>query len=109
MALTLSNSISGTFEPSESSGFFVYALRRDDNDMLYFSKVSADSTEVGVFYRTNGTMVPEFGDGIDYGCYDVGVGKTSVIRNDIATEKKYVDDPNDKYQQIRFDLSLIHI
>ena len=31
------------------------------------------------------------------------VGKTSVIRNDIATEKKLLDDPNDKYQQIRFD------
>ena len=103
MALTLSNSISCEFLPSESSGFFVYALRRDAENMLYFSKVSAASTELGEFYRTNGTAIPEFGDGIDYGCYDVGVGKTSVIRNDIATVKKFVDDPNDKYQQIRFD------
>jgi len=103
MALTLSNSISGTFEPSESSGFFVYALSRDADHMLSFAKVSAAGTEIGEFYRTDGTMVPEFGDGIDYGCYDAGIGKTSVIRNDIATEKKYLDDPNDKYQQIRFD------
>jgi len=103
MALTLSNSISGEFIPSESSGFFVYALRRDENSMLHFAKVSAAGTEVGEFYRNDGTGVPEFGDGIDYGTYDVGVGKTSVIRNDIATVKKALDDPNDKYQQIRFD------
>ena len=103
MALTLSNSISGEFIPSESSGFFVYALRRDENHMLHFAKVSAAGTEVGEFYRSDGTGVPEFGDGIDYGTYDVGVGKTSVIRNDIATVKKALDDPNDKYQQIRFD------
>ena len=51
--------------------------------MLYFSKVSAASTELGEFYRNDGTAIPEFGDGIDYGTYDVGVGKTSVIRNDI--------------------------
>jgi len=49
MALTLSNSISGQFDPSESSGFFVYALRRDADDMLLFSKVSAASTELGEF------------------------------------------------------------
>ena len=103
MALTLSNSISGQFDPSESSGFFVYALRRDADDMLLFSKVSAASTELGEFYRNDGTAIPEFGDGLDYGCYDVGVGKTSIIRKDIATVKKTVDDPNDKYQQIRFD------
>ena len=71
--------------------------------MLMFSKVSAASTELGEFYRNDGTAIPEFGDGLDYGTYDVGVGKTSVIRSDIATVKKYVDDPNDKYQQIRFD------
>jgi len=103
MALTLSNSISGEFLPSESSGFFVYALRRDADHMLYFAKVSAAGTELGEFYRADGTGVPEFGDGIDYGTYDVGVGKTSEIRNDIATDKKFLDDPNDKYQQIRFD------
>ena len=103
MALTLSNSISGEFVPSESSGFFTYALRRDAEHMLYFSKVSAASTELGEFYRNDGTAIPEFGDGLDYGCYDVGVVKTSVIRNDVATDKKALDDPNDKYQQIRFD------
>ena len=109
MALTLSNSISGQFDPSESSGFFVYALRRDAEGMLLFSKVSAASTELGEFYRNDGTAIPEFGDGLDYGCYDVGVGKTSIIRNDIATEKKLVDDPNDKYQQIRFDGHLMSV
>ena len=64
MALTLSNSISGQFDPSESSGFFVYALRRDADDMLLFSKVSAASTELGEFYRNDGTAIPEFGDGL---------------------------------------------
>ena len=58
MALTLSNSISGQFDPSESSGFFVYALRRDADDMLLFSKVSAASTELGEFYRNDGTAIP---------------------------------------------------
>ena len=38
---------------------------------------------------TTERTISEFGDGIDYGTYDVGVGKTSVIRNDIATEKKF--------------------
>ena len=65
MALTLSNSISGQFDPSESSGFFVYALRRDAEGMLMFSKVSAASTELGEFYRNDGTAIPEFGDGLD--------------------------------------------
>jgi len=46
MALTLSNSISGEFLPSESSGFFVYALRRDAENMLYLAKVSAAGTEL---------------------------------------------------------------
>ena len=55
------------------------------------------------FYRLDGTAIPVFGDGVDYGCYDVGVGKTSVIRLDVATDKKALDDPSDKYQQIRFD------
>ena len=64
-------------------------------------------TELGEFYRNDGTAIPEFGDGLDYGCYDVGVGKTSIIRNDIATEKKLVDDPNDKYQQIQRPQKLI--
>lgn len=75
MALTLSNSISGEFLPSESSGFFVYALRRDAENMLYFSKVSAASTELGEFYRANGTAIPEFGDGIDYGYMTLALEK----------------------------------
>ena len=37
MAISLSNA---HFSPQDSTGYFVYALRRDDDDMLHFTKVS---------------------------------------------------------------------
>ena len=88
MALTLSNS---HFQPEDSKGYYVYALRRDENHMLWLTKVStASTTETFDPFRTDGRQVEEFGDYEDY------VEET--------TEQKAVsNDPADKYQQIRFD------
>ena len=41
MALTLSNS---HYQPKDSKGYYVYALRRDSEDMLHLTKVSTAST-----------------------------------------------------------------
>ena len=38
MALTLSNA---HFEPKDSTGYYVYALRRDEDDMLWFRSLRA--------------------------------------------------------------------
>ena len=60
MAISLSNA---HFSPQDSTGYFVYALRRDDDDMLHFTKVStASTTETFDPFRLDGTQVEEFGD-----------------------------------------------
>jgi|SRR5210317_1170595 hypothetical protein len=88
MALTLSNA---HFEPKDSTGYYVYALRRDEDDMLWFTKVSAASTtETFDPFRLDGTQVEEFGD------YDDYVEETT-------EQKALANNPQDKYQQIRFD------
>ena len=88
MALTLSNA---HFQPEDSKGYYVYALRRDEDHMLHLTKVStASATETFEPFRTDGRQVEQFGDYEDY------VEET--------TEQKAVsNDPQDKYQQIRFD------
>ena len=64
MALTLSNA---HFQPQDSTGHFVYALRRDEYSMLYLTKVStASTTESFEPFRLDGTQVEEFGDYEDY-------------------------------------------
>jgi hypothetical protein len=88
MALTLSNA---HFQPKDSTGYYVYALRRDANDMLFFSKVSTASTSETLDpHRLDGTQVEEFGDYNDY------VEETT-------EQKALANNPQDKYQQIRFD------
>ena len=88
MALTLSNA---HFQPQDSTGYYVYALRRDADDMLYFTKVStASTTETLDPHRLDGTQVEEFGD------YDDYVEETT-------EQKQLANNPQDKYQQIRFD------
>ena len=90
MALSQSGSYQGDI--SRSNSYWVYALRRDDEGMLYFTKVSSASTETGVDVgmRYDGTQVTEFGD------YDDYVLETT-------PEKSYSNNPQDKYQQFRFD------
>jgi hypothetical protein len=88
MALTLSNA---HFQPQDSTGYYVYALRRDADDMLFFTKVStASTTETFDPFRLDGTQVEEFGD------YDDYVEETT-------EQKQLANNPQDKYQQIRFD------
>jgi len=92
MGLSLSGSSGSPL--SDSNGYYVYALRRDDDEMLWLTKVSAASTtESGaadINYRLDGTQNEDVSDYNDY------VEETTV-------EKSYVNHPQDKYQQIRFD------
>jgi hypothetical protein len=91
MALTLSGYNSSSF--SESNGYYVYALRRDENDMLWFTKVSSASTtetSLDLNYRKDGSQIVEVSDYQDY------VEETT-------EEKTLTNHPQDKYQQIRFD------
>lgn len=88
MAISLSNA---HFSPQDSTGYFVYALRRDDDDMLHYTKVStASTTETFDPFRFDGTQVEEFGD------YDDYVEETT-------EQKALANNSQDKYQQIRFD------
>ncbi len=88
MALTLSNA---HFQPQDSTGHFVYALRRDEYSMLYLTKVStASTTESFEPFRLDGTQVEEFGDYEDY-------------VEEVTEQKATANNPQDKYQQIRFD------
>ena len=51
MALTLSNQ---HYQPKDSKGYYVYALRRDTDDMLHLTKVStASTTETFEPFRTD--------------------------------------------------------
>jgi hypothetical protein len=91
MALTLSGANSSSF--SESNGYYVYALRRDDDDMLYLTKVSAASTtetSLDLHYRKDGSQIVEVSDYQDY-------------IEETTEQKSLTNHPEDKYQQIRFD------
>jgi len=91
MALTLSGAIIGPY--SDSNGYYVYALRRDENHMLWFTKVSAAATtdtQIDINYRKDGTQIPEVADYQDY-----------VVET--TEQKSLTNHPQDKYQQIRFD------
>ena len=91
MALTLSGANSSSF--SDSNGYYVYALRRDEDDMLWVTKVSAASTtetSLDLHYRKDGTQVVEVSDYHEY------VEETN-------EQKSLTNHPQDKYQQIRFD------
>ena len=88
MALTLSNA---HFQPEDSKGYYVYALRRDEDHMLHLTKVStASTTETFDPFRTDGRQVEQFGDYEDY-----------VLET--TPEKSFTNHPQDKYQQFRFD------
>ena len=79
---------------SQQNDFFVHALRRDEDGMLWYTKVKTTDNEVADFHRTDGTPYPDFLDGIDY------VEETT-------EEKTYTNHPADKYQQYRFDFRRI--
>ena len=88
MSLSLSN-LSGSI--ANSANYFIYALRRDSNDMLYLTKINSASDETAIdLHRTDGTQIPGVTEGQDY------VEETTA-------EKQALNNPADKYQQIRFD------
>ena len=80
---------------ANSNDFTVHALRRDKDGMLHYTK--ARSTEDNVvfdFHRTDGEEYEDFLQGKEYVLADAG-------------DKKYTNDPDDKYQQFRFDFRRI--
>jgi len=88
MSLSLSN-LSGSI--ANSANYFIYALRRDSDDMLYLTKINTASNETAIdLHRTDGTQIPGVTEGVDY------VEETTA-------EKQALNNPADKYQQIRFD------
>lgn len=84
----------GGLQFSQQNSFFVHALRRDEDGMLWYTKVKTTDAEVADFHRTDGTPYPDFLDGIDY------VEQTT-------EEKTYTNNSADKYQQYRFDFRRI--
>ena len=69
----------------------MYALRRDDADMLHLTKLSTASTnETFDPFRLDGSQLEGFGDYSDY------VEETT-------EQKSASNHPQDKYQQIRYD------
>ena len=91
MALHLSSS-SGTVGQTvaQSNDFTVHALRRDKDGMLHYTKARSTEDEVFDFHRTDGEEYTDFLQGTEY-------------INAPAGDKTYTSDPDDKYQQFRFD------
>ena len=91
MALHLSSS-SGTVgrTVAQSNDFTVHALRRDSEGMLHYTKARSTDDEVFDFHRLDGEQYENFLQGTDYVTAPAGA-------------KTLTTDPDDKYQQFRFD------
>ena len=95
MALYLSASTGETQQTvSNSNDFTVHALRRDSEGMLYYTVARSTEDAVFDFHRTDGEEYTDFLQGTEY-----------VTAN--AGPKALSNDPNDKYQQFRFDFRRI--
>jgi len=79
---------------AQQNDFYIHALRRDDDGMLYYTKVKTTDPVVADFHRKDGTPYPDFLEGADY------VEETT-------EEKTYTNHIADKYQQYRFDFRRI--
>ena len=75
---------------SQSNDFTVHALRRDADGMLYYTKARATEDAVFDFHRTDGEEYTDFLQGTEYVTANAGA-------------KALSNDPDDKYQQFRFD------
>ena len=75
---------------ANSNDFTVHALRRDKDGMLHYTNARSTEDVVYDFHRTDGEEYPDFLQGTEYVLADAG-------------DKKYSNDPDDKYQQFRFD------
>ena len=91
MALHLSSS-SGTVGQTvaQANDFTVHALRRDSEGMLYYTKARSTDDAVFDFHRLDGEQYENFLQGTDYVTAPSGA-------------KTLTTDPDDKYQQFRFD------
>tara|TARA_B100002052_G_C15399288_1_gene383276 strand:+ start:150 stop:515 length:366 start_codon:yes stop_codon:yes gene_type:complete len=91
MSLYLSASTAATSQVvSQSNDFTVHALRRDKDGMLHYTVARSTEDAVFDFHRTDGEQYIDFLQGVEYITADQG-------------DKKYTNDPDDKYQQFRFD------
>ena len=90
MALYLSSNSATGKTVDQSNDFTVHALRRDADGMLHYTKAKSTEDEVFDFHRIDGEGYEDFLQGVDYVTADAGA-------------KKLTNDPEDKYQQFRFD------
>ena len=76
---------------ANSNDFTVHALRRDKDGMLRYTVARSTEDEVFDFHRTDGEEYKDFLQGEEYIDATPGVAR------------QYTNDPDDKYQQFRFD------
>jgi len=92
MSLYLSSSSAAVDQTvAQSNDFTVHALRRDEDGMLYYTVARSTQDAVFDFHRTDGEEYTNFLQGQEY------VDATPNVA------KQYSNDPDDKYQQFRFD------
>ena len=75
---------------ANSNDFTVHALRRDKDGMLHYTKARSTEDAVFDFHRLDGEQYENFLQGTDYVTAPAGA-------------KTLTTDPDDKYQQFRFD------
>ena len=91
MSLYLSASTAATSQVvAQSNDFTVHALRRDKDGMLYYTVARSTEDAVFDFHRLDGEEYTDFLQGTDYVTANAGA-------------KTLTNDPDDKYQQFRFD------
>ena len=92
MSLYLSASTAASSQiVAQSNDFTVHALRRDKDGMLYYTVARSTEDAVFDFHRTDGEEYTDFLQGQEY------IDATPNVA------KEYSNDPDDKYQQFRFD------
>ena len=94
MALYLSASTGETQQTvANSNDFTVHALRRDADGMLWYTVARSTEDAVFDYHRTDGEEYEDFLQGAEY----------------VTTSgpKSLTNDPDDKYQQFRFDFRRI--
>ena len=92
MSLYLSASTASTSQVvAQSNDFTVHALRRDKDGMLTYTVARSTEDAVFDFHRVDGEQYIDFMQGVEY------------IEETQGAPKAYSNDPDDKYQQFRFD------
>ena len=76
---------------AQSNDFTVHALRREKDGMLHYTNARSTESVVYDFHRTDGEEYKDFLQGEEY------------IDATPNAAREYSNDPDDKYQQFRFD------